>query len=194
MNEHKGRSKWYRCEPVLPRPRLSVGGVRAQGGAHRTEQPAEGNQSNGKKGTAVHARTPTPTFRRGVRAQGGARMDRAKGTKLCMPELPRPHFSVGIVRATRRHAQWAKAEARSERGWGDATAVINVSEIAGQKLVQLWRHSSSHVSCSLSAKTSVLSVSLYSHVHCRQSCTHAIAIATPLIKHMLKQMMIALFD
>ena len=35
--------------------------------------------------------------------------------------------------------------------------------------------------------TSVLSVPLYSHVHCRQSCkTCRIVIATPLIKNALK--------
>ena len=134
--------------PVLPRPHLLAGDVRARAVAHRTEQPTEGNKSNGKKakGTAVRpyshgpacrrssselgrrtsdratskwaamamqkaplcARTPTPHLSVERPSSGGAHRTKQNGTKLCMPELPRPRLSAELVRATRQHAQWAK--------------------------------------------------------------------------------------
>ena len=122
MNDTGGEATWHRCAPVLPRSHLSVRNVRAQGGAHRAEQPTEATRWH-----QAPTRTRTSTLRWGVRAQGGVCMDRANGTKLCMPELPRPHLSVGIVRATRQHAQWAKRQRHeASEGWGDATDVMNV--------------------------------------------------------------------
>ena len=112
--ERRGAKQRRRCATRTPTP-PPVGGGRPSSGRWHI---GPSNQQRQQGGHQAHTRTPTPTFRWGVRAQGGVCMDRANGTKLCMPELPRPHLSVGDVRATRQHAQWAKAEARSERGWG----------------------------------------------------------------------------
>ena len=115
-----GEAKDAVMPSVLPRSRLSARNDRARAMAHRVEQQAKGNNSNGKnaKGTATRPYFRVPPFGGNTQAQGGAHRAKQNGTKLCMPELPRPHLSAGGVRATSQHAQWAKGRGTDERGWG----------------------------------------------------------------------------
>ena len=77
-------------------------------------------------GTVVCPYSHAPPFGGDVRAQGGTHRTKQNGTKLCMLELPRPHLSVGTSELQVSMHSGPKAEARSERGRGDATDVVIV--------------------------------------------------------------------
>ena len=100
------------CTPVLPRPRLSAKVVQA-----RAARTSDRGSSKGSKGGILHTPVlPRPTFRWGRPSSGRRVQNQATRHQLCTPELPRPHLSAGVVRATRRRAQRARADARRSEG------------------------------------------------------------------------------
>ena len=171
--EHRGRSKMTPLCTRTPTPPPVGGGVRAQGGGTSNRATSRGQQG-GTKHTPV---LPRPPFG-GTSEHRAVCMDRAKRHQTVHARPPtappvggaRPSYKAACtVGQKQRHA--------ASEGWGDATDAMfvrllqdkhwsrygDISQIRpGMTLPGVtWR-----VHC----QTTMLFVSLYNHVHCRQPC------------------------
>ena len=164
------------CTPVLPRPHLSAKVVQAR--AARTSDRGS-SKGRGNRWHHAHARTSTPPPFDGGRPSSGRRVqDRAKGTNCARPNSHAPTFRRGSSELQgdvhngpgQRHDE-AKGVMRGGDGSCGRSWKLKIG--AGHRALAIYAPGyspSRNVTWNIVRQKSVLFVSLYSHVHCRQSC------------------------
>ena len=131
-SEPRGRSKRHRCAPVLPRSHLSARNVRARAVAHRT-----GQQANEQQTVPLCARTPTPHLSVGTSELRAAHIGPSKTAPNCAcSNSHAPTFRWGTSELQVSMHSGPRADARCERGVGDARGRWIVEALARQKLEQ----------------------------------------------------------
>ena len=119
LTTHKGGNDGGRSSGTVVRARTPTpppfgGGRPSSGGAHI----GPGQQQRQRQQVAPCTRPyfHAPTFRWGTSKLRAACAGPSKRHQLCTPELPRPHLSAGVVRATRRRAQRAGQRHEANEG------------------------------------------------------------------------------